>query len=315
MKPRIVLVGAGKFGTNHLRNLVALDKKKIIQLVGVVDTDDNILSDIKKEYSIQTSMNYRYFVELADAFDIVTPASTHYQFAKFFLNNNKHVFVEKPLALSSKHATELVCLAKKKRKVLQVGHIFRYNSAVDILRKLVMKEENFPYYITGKFLQSTKPKSDVGAIFNYLHHFDILDNLFGLGHGKVFAHSNLHTNDAKWESNVVVFLQLAKKINATIHVGWIPTGKYRTLDLYSKKCHIICDLEKQKIEIHEHGKIKCRISPKHKEPLLLELIDFVRCIKGNAKPKADGIIGARIVKIAETATQSLEKNVMLNFSD
>lgn len=314
-KPKIVLIGAGKFGSNHFRNLIILNRKNKVEFIGVVDVDKKVLSSIEKKYSISTSTNYKEFIKDADAFDIVTSASTHFKLAKIFLTNSKHVFVEKPLALNSKQAEYLVNLAKRKRKILQVGHIFRYNYAVEIIKKRIQKKERFPYYITGNFLQPTKPKNDVGAIFNYLHHFDILDNILGLYPLSVFAISNLNLLKPKREVNAQVFLQFSKNLNVFLNLGWIAGDKYRTLDLYSKKEHISCNLGIQLINIYENGKLKKKMMPKHEESLKLELIDFVSSINTNRKPKADGIIGSRIVKIAEAATKSLKMGKTIKLSN
>ncbi len=304
MKPRIVLVGTGRFGKNHLRNLILLDKKKVLKLVGVVDVNKKTLLSIEKEYKVKTSTQYRDFLEIADAFDVVTPAATHYKIVKFFLKNNKHVFVEKPLSFSTKEAKELTSLAKQNRKILQVGHIFRYNSAVDVLKKII-KKQGIPFLIKGEFLQSREPKSDVGAIFNYLHLFDILDNILEQQPLKIRSYSNQFDKIIKKETNATVFLQY-RDTNVILNMGWIPSGKYRTLSMYFKKNHVICDLEKQIVEIYENNKLKTTISPKHKEPLLLELDEFARCVRTNKQPKASGLVGTRVVNMAESATRALD---------
>ncbi|MEO9277724.1 MAG: Gfo/Idh/MocA family oxidoreductase [Nitrososphaera sp.] len=304
MIPRIVLVGTGRFGKNHLRNLILLDKKKVLKLVGVVDVDKKTLLSIEKEYKVKTSTQYRDFLEIADAFDVVTPAATHYKIVKFFLKNNKHVFVEKPLSFSTKEAKELTSLAKQNRKILQVGHIFRYNSAIDVLKKII-KKQGAPFLIKGEFLQSREPKSDVGAIFNYLHLFDILDNILEQQPLKIRSYSNLFDKIIKKETNATVFLQY-RDTNVILNMGWIPSGKYRTLNMYFKKNHVICDLEKQVIELYENNKLKTTISPKHKEPLLLELDEFARCVRTNKQPKASGLVGTRVVNMAESATRALD---------
>ena len=85
MIPKIVLIGTGRFGNNHLRNLVDLDKNGIIKLIGVVDTDPSQLKTIEKEYTISTSTDYRDFLSTANAFDVVTPAFTHFSLVKSLL--------------------------------------------------------------------------------------------------------------------------------------------------------------------------------------------------------------------------------------
>jgi UDP-N-acetylglucosamine 3-dehydrogenase len=306
MRPRIVLVGTGRFGNNHLRNLVELDKKRIIELVGVADTDLTRLEDVQKKYKIKTSTDYLDFINNADAFDVVTPAFTHYDIVRKLLSRKKHVFVEKPLASNFSDAAKLVKLAKENKLILQVGLIFRYNKAVESLKKLIKEKESYPYYVTGSFLQSTQPKTDVGAIFNYLHHFDILDNLFGSKIKSIFSQGNLMSKSPILETNVTVLIEFANNVNVCLNLGWIPTGKFRTLEFFSKKNHIKCDLMEQKIEIYQNEKIKKIIAQKFSEPLNLELREFVDCIINKKQPKADGNVGARVVKIAENATKSLK---------
>lgn len=307
MRPKIVLVGTGRFGGNHLRNLVELDKKRIIQLVGVADTDLARLETVQKEYKIKTSVNYLDFINNADAFDVVTPAFTHHDIVEKLLSEKKHVFVEKPLALTYSDATKLVKLAKKNNLVLQVGLIFRYNKAVEILKKIIKEKDSYPYYVIGDFLQSTPPKTDVGAIFNYLHHFDILDNLFGTKIKSVFSQANLFSENPVLETNVTVLIEFINNVKVVLNLGWIPTGKFRTIEFFSKKNHVKCDLMAQKIEVLQKEKPVKIINCKFSEPLNLELREFVNCIKNKRQPKANGDVGARVIKLAETATRSLKE--------
>lgn len=313
MKPKIILIGAGNFGKNHFRNLLKLHEQKIIEFVGVVDKDQKILNKINSEHDIQTSKNYKKFINIADIFDVVTPASTHYDLVKDLLNNKKHVFVEKPLTLDSKSSYELTTLAKKNKVTLQVGHIFRFNTLVNYLKKIIQTKGNSPFFITGKFLQSTNPKSDVGAIFNYLHLIDILDNIIQKNPKKIFAYSNIQLLNPQREINAVLSLEYTKNLHANLNVGWIPTGKYRELEIFTNKEHIKCDLLEQKIQIYKNGLLKKEIIFKHEEPLLLELKDFIKCIKEKTIPKADGLVGTKIVKIAESAKASAESGKIINF--
>ena len=313
MKPKIVLVGSGRFGNNHLRNLIELDKKRIIEFVGVSEIDKKKLKDIQKTYQLKTSQNYFDFIEEADAFDVVTPAFTHYDIVKKLLSQKKHVFVEKPLALTFNDATKLSRLAKKNKVTLQVGLIFRYNKAIDYLKKLIRQKDNYPYFVTGSFLQSTEPKKDVGAIFNYLHHFDILENLFGDKIHSVYSQANLVTN-SRLETNVTVLIEYKNNLKVNLNLGWIPAGKFRTLELFSKKKHVKCDLMNQEIEITPNKGTTKSIKFHFSEPLNLELKDFVNCISTKKPPKANGIVGAKVIKVAEFATKSFQKEKVIKIN-
>lgn len=313
MLPKIVLVGAGRFGKNHLRTLINLDKKKIIKFVGVVEQDSKILREIKNIYKLPVSKNLNDFLSNVDGFDVVTPPCTHYKIVKYILKKKKHVFVEKPLTIKSKDANELYLLSKKNKKILQVGHIFRFFETINQLKKLIKTKNNIPYFITVSFLQDRIQGHETGAIFIFLHGFDILDNLIDLKPKKITGFANLFSKNKKYEINSTIFLQY-KNINSNVNVGWIPYGKQRIIEIFSKKNHIICDLLEKQIKIIEENKIMKKITIKQKEePLSLELKEFARCIKNNSKPKVDGILGTRIVKICELANQSIKKNKTINF--
>ena len=71
------------------------------------------------------------------------------------------------------------------------------------------------------------------------------------------------------ETNVTVLMDLTNNVNVVLNLGWIPTGKYRTLELFSKKYYLKCDLMKQQIEIYQNEKLNKVIKPKFEEPLKL----------------------------------------------
>lgn len=312
MIPKIVLIGAGRFGGNHLRTLKKLDSSKIIKFIGVIDLDPKVRQKIKKNFHVETSDNIQDFLEKADGFDVVTPPDSHYKLVKLLLKKNKHVFVEKPLTLKSKQSEELVLLARKNKKVLQVGHIFRYSETISFLKKLI-KENDMPYYIVGNFLQDRIQGHNTGAIFIFMHGFDILDNLVNSNPISVTGMANLYSKNTNQEINSFVLLKY-KKLNAFVNVGLIPSGKRRSIEMFSNKRHIICDLLDEQITIYKNNKLKQKFTFKQKnEPLTLELKDFVKCIKSNAKPIADGKVASRVVKICELATESIKSNKSLSF--
>lgn len=312
MIPKIVLIGAGRFGGNHLKTLVKLDSRKIIKFIGVIDLDPKVRQKIKKNFHVETSDKIQDFLEKADGFDVVTPPDSHYKLVKLLLKKNKHIFVEKPLTLKSKQSEELVSLARKNKKILQVGHIFRYSETISFLKKLI-KKNDMPNYIVGNFLQDRVQGHNTGAIFIFMHGFDILDNLVNSNPITVTGFANLYSKNTNLEVNSFVLLKY-KKLNALVNVGLIPSGKRRSIEIFSNKRHIICDLLDQEILIHKNNKLERKFTIKQKnEPLTLELTDFAKCIKNNTKPIADGKIASRVVKICELATESIKSNKSLSF--
>ena len=121
-RPKVLLIGAGRFGKNHLKVLRALESKGRIDLVGVItrSNQNELTEDLLKS---------------VDAVSIITPIDTHYGLVKRCLKYC-HVFVEKPLTRSYKESNALAVVAKENKKILTVGHIFRYHPVSKELKKL-----------------------------------------------------------------------------------------------------------------------------------------------------------------------------------
>lgn len=313
MLPKIVLVGAGRFGNNHLKTLIKLDENNVLKLIGVVEQDSKIIKKIKNDYNLPVSKNLDDFMDNVDGFDVVTPPKTHHKIVKNILKKNKHVFVEKPLTLKSKEAYELYLLSKKHKKNLQVGHIFRYFSIISKLKKLIDWKKDPPFLIIGKFLQNRIQSHDTGSIFIFMHGFDILDYLIGKNPKKIFSISNQKFPKSNLESNSITSLQYPH-LNARLNLGWIPHGVSRNIEIFTSKKRILCNLLTNEIEIFEKNRNKKKIKVQQKsQPLYLELYDFASSIKNKNSVQVDGKVGARIVKICELATCSTKKNKIFKF--
>ena len=114
---------------------------KDVELSWVSDLSEENLEFCKKNFSVKNVSNDYNDVLSSDveAVSICTSNETHYQVCKDALNAGKNVLVEKPLTLQSEKAFELVNLAKQKNKLLAVGHIYRYNNAINEVKKLIKK--------------------------------------------------------------------------------------------------------------------------------------------------------------------------------
>ncbi len=169
---KIGVIGTGSMGKNHLRVVNSINE---LELISVMDTDDKILSDISKDYSdIKIFSDYKDMVEGIDAVMVSTPTIKHYEIAKFFLEKNKHVLIEKPIAETVEQAEELTHLAKKNNLVLGVGHLERFNPAIEFVNHKVKD----PLFIEIQRLGSFSPRSlDIDVIMDLMiHDLDIVLN-------------------------------------------------------------------------------------------------------------------------------------------
>ena len=123
---RIGVVGCGHLGGIHIK---LLSNSKNFDLIGYVDNDDKKAAEIQKQYKIKRFDDIKDFSNQIHAVIIATPTTSHHSLAKFFLQHNKHVFIEKPITSTIEEAKELALLANKFGLIGQVGHVDRFNSA------------------------------------------------------------------------------------------------------------------------------------------------------------------------------------------
>jgi len=319
MKPKIVLVGVGKFGKNHLRVLKELEKDDLCTLHGVVDKREDVLENIRKNYDVATTSNLSEFLKASiDAVDIVTPADTHFEVCQICLAAGKHVFVEKPLTTNYTEARKLVQLASDKDRILMAGPIYRYNSAVKKIKELIeLGGLGKIYYMFGHYMGFKDPRPEVGALINFaVHHIDIYDYLLEELPGEVTCSVAHFLGRENFEDLAFLVLRYGKGTVGIIESGWLPPGTHRDLTVVGSKKSVTSDLSKQTVILHDihmeknSGTFKAidrgtlDLDVKFEEPLKLELKDFIKCVKTGRKPTAQGEIASRTVMIAEKALES-----------
>jgi len=318
-RPKIVLIGAGRFGRNHLRVLRELQDEDICELQGVADANSGTLKVIKREYGVEVSTDFRNLLKSSiDAVDVVTPTDSHYAICKESLTAGKHVFVEKPMTTDYKEAKELVQLARSRSRVLAVGHILRYNRAVQELKGLIKEGElGDVYYMFGHFMGLKNPRTDVGALFNFtVHHIDVYNFLLDTSPREVMGCLGHYLGRERFEDMAFLSLQYPKGIIGLIQGSWLPPGKHRDLTVVGSKGSITCDLLHQELKLHHifieahNGKLEAidegttELKVKFEEPLKVELQDFINCITTGEKPLADGESALQVIKVAEKALES-----------
>ena len=170
-KLNIGVIGIGYLGKYHLEKFI---KNRQCNIKWVVDSN---LGNIKNDLDIcpKKTTDYKEILPDIDAISLVTPTKMHFKIAKFFLENKKHVLIEKPMTETVAQAKELVRLAKKNKVILQVGHLERFNPVMKRLSNEISK----PLFIEVHRLAKFNPRStDVNVIFDLMiHDIDIVTTL------------------------------------------------------------------------------------------------------------------------------------------
>jgi len=181
---RIGIIGSGKWGENHLKDL---SKISSCHLVGLADVDE-LKKELAEKNNIKFFSKYQEMLSHVDAVTVVVPTHFHYEIAKDCLLQGKHVFVEKPLCFDHQQAQELVDLAEEKKLILSVGYVFRFNPLMNRVKEL-LPEIGDIHYIHGRYIHSTvPPRKDSGAIFNLgVHLIDFLNALLEDNPQQIYA--------------------------------------------------------------------------------------------------------------------------------
>jgi predicted dehydrogenase len=161
---KIGVVGVGHIGKIHAR---VLSELRDAQFTAVFDQSAELAREIAAKYGVRAASSLEEYSTLVDATSICTPTPTHYETAKFLLGARKHCLIEKPIAENTVHAGELAALAKQQKLVLQVGHIERFNPALNALEAHLTR----PRFIEAHRLSPYPNRStEIGVVLDLMIH-------------------------------------------------------------------------------------------------------------------------------------------------
>src|SRR5437762_380981 len=210
---RILLIGLGRWGANHLRVLQSMP----VELF-VAERDPERLNSSGVAQSHRTA-DARTLFPIVDAAVVVTPAHTHFEMCRALLEAGKDVFVEKPITLKSAEAKELTELAKRNGLILQVGHIFRFDPASVWMREAIA-EGRFGEIrmLRANFSGFKRPRQDTGVTFaDSIHFIDLFQFLLGTPPHRVHAvMRNFLGRDGEMDDESLITLEYKRNDGAPI---------------------------------------------------------------------------------------------------
>src|SRR5436309_165647 len=327
---RILLIGLGRWGANHLRVLQSMP----VELY-VADTDAARLNSSGVPQSHRTADAGSFFT-IVDAAVVVTPAQSHFEICRGLLGAGKDVFVEKPITSRSVDARELVELAKRSGLILQVGHIFRFDPASVWMKDAIAKGRFGEIkMLRANFSGFKRPRMDTGVTFaDGIHFIDLFRFLLGKSPRRVHATmSNFMGREGDMDDESLVVLEYdlggPTPVLATVEAGYHVPGKMRQLIIAGKDLSAVCDynVAQYKIKTFEnrhlagHGEIKAAEGAMHQlefppeEPLRAELAAFLDAIESRRPPMVDGTDGMEAVRVVEAAVESARAAKWIDISE
>lgn len=313
----IGIAGAGYWGKNLVRIFHQAGALKAI-----ADPDEEVLAARLREYpGLQTTKNFSDLLEDTDIQGIVisAPAATHYKLAKTALLADKDVFVEKPLALKVTEGKELIDLAKNKRKILMVGHLYLYHPAIIKLKEMIKAGDLGEIrYIWSNRLNFGKLRREENILWSFApHDIALIINFLGVpkevrATGKSYLQKNIP------DITLASFGFNGKKA-AHIFVSWLNPFKEQKLAVIGSKAMAVFNDQTKELMLYCHQvsfkkgqdpeAVKGRgsvIAFPAREPLQEEAEYFIKSIKTRINPPTDGKEALEVLKVLEACQRSLE---------
>jgi predicted dehydrogenase len=333
-KVKVAVLGTGSLGQNHVRIYAELAAAGQVELAGIFDTQADTARKIAAKHNVRIFNSVAEAAAAADALNIVTPTTTHFELAKLLLQQGKHVLVEKPMTDSSEQAAELIEIAQQKNCVLQVGHVERFNPVFTFLQTVATE----PRFIETLRLSPFPARStDIGVVLDLMiHDLDVV---------LAFVKSPVTSVDAvgipvlsKSEDMANVRLRFANGCVANLAASRISPEKMRKIRVFSgptNPCYISLDYRVQEGFIYrvarddeeESSLLKKLFAAKDStivsefagkrivrepvpiakdEPLKLELQSFVNCIREKQTPVVSGESAKRALDLAFEITRQIQ---------
>lgn len=311
----MAVAGAGQWGKNLVGVACALWGP---ERVSVVDPDVDRLRMVGKEYrvgTVHTALDSVLDDPDIEAVILATPASTHAALAREALLSGKHVFVEKPLALSQAEADEVVTLAEALDRVLMVGHLLLYQPAVRWIRDFLGSGGvGEVWNLHLERLNLGRVRTVENALWSLGVH-DVAVLLYLVGRqptsvqvvGQAVVQSNV-------EDDVYLHLTFPGKVQAHVHVSWLWPEKRRGLTVVGSRAMVTYDEVSQQVRLHRKmiGEGLSAVDNgsevvfhSEAEPLRLELEDFLGAVRERRRPLSDGRMAVDVVAVLEEASRQL----------
>jgi predicted dehydrogenase len=323
----VAIVGLGYWGPNLLRALFELND---VEVRYICDLDEDRLVRFMKRYpSARPTCDLEEILRDPDIDAVVasTPVFTHYDIATRCLKAGKHVFVEKPLASSTREAEDLLALADDVDRVIMCGHTFLYSPAVRAVKEMLRRGDlGEIYFISSSRVNLGLHQRDISVLWDLgPHDFSIL--LYWMDEMPEWVGAVGRDSVVKGIPDVAfVDLGFASGALAHVELSWLAPSKLRrTVIVGSEKMVVYDDSSTEPVRVFDSG-VKYEdpetfgqyhlsyrtgdiLSPKLEttEPITLELTDFVASVRRGRAPDGNPALARNVVQLIETAEASLEE--------
>jgi predicted dehydrogenase len=307
---RVAVVGVGALGQHHARVYAALPGA---ELVGVYDVEPGRSREIAQRHGCAVLEHLKDVVERADAVSVAVPTVDHHRVVAALLEAGKDVLVEKPITTTLDQADDLVRLAAEKGRVLQVGHVERFNPAVDLLRAHAGK----PRFVEVHRLAPFSPRSlDIDVVLDLMiHDLDLVLSLDGSEAVQVEAVGVPVLSPRVDIANAR--LRFASGLIANLTASRVSVEKVRKFRVFAPRTYISADLVAREAQVYrlcdgDHGPDISveRSTPGGVEPLVRQLEAFLEAVRQRSEPVVSAGDGRKALALAETILERMAQSLL-----
>lgn len=299
---RVGIAGVGHIGRNHARILAEVAGS---DFTAIYDTNQEVAREVAGLHGARVAASLEEFASLVDAATIATPTPFHFATAKFLLECDKHLLIEKPIAETTADAKELADLAQRRGCVLQVGHVERFNPVLGALEERLTR----PRFIESHRLSPYPHRStEIGVVLDLMiHDLEVVlhlvrspvQNIDAVGVPVLSRGEDIANARLRFENGCV----------ANFTASRISPEKLRKIRVFQEDAYLSLDYHSQSGEIYrkQHGTItRETVAIEREEPLKLELRSFLECSRAGAEPRVSGFQATAALDLAIQITRLIE---------
>jgi predicted dehydrogenase len=309
-KIRAAVIGVGYLGRFHAQKYA---QAAGCELLGVVDQRQDVRDQIAAELKTRALGDYRELLGAVDAVSVVTPTPAHFAIARDFLEHGAHVLVEKPITETASQARELIAIASSAGRILQVGHLERFNAAI----LAAMPYLTAPRFVECHRLAPYRERgTDVNVVLDLMiHDIDIVQTIVGAPISAIDAIGTPVFSDEIDIANARIRFANGCVANATASRVSLKTE--RKLRIFEDDAYLSLDLQ-QKIVTHIRkrapggtpGELPVSIEEQSLEQgdaLKAEIDSFLDCIRSGRPPVVSGEAGLTALETAMQITAQVNE--------
>ena len=302
---KVAVIGAGMMGKNHMKTYKSLNG---VELVGVYDIFPEAAKAAAETFGIRAFSSMEEVAENVEAVSVVTTSVTHADVGEFFLNKGIHCMMEKPLACTEEECQRLISAAAKNNVVLLVGHIERFNPAVEQMGKLLSDTSKIRSLTAQRMSAASGRITDVDVSMDLMiHDVEVIQSLVKSPVVNIQAASVKTKESPMGKDYITALLEFENGATANITASRITQARVRTLTVTTDTNYIDMDFINQSINVHSQGRMPY-VNPENipewmnyglkgsveqlfippTQPLSAELNHFLSCVRGEATPRISG---------------------------